>query len=493
MRARTTWLALISALVLATSAAGCAGPERTASTAAAVPIVSSGHVSLDRPRTLDPLLDTLQERTFRWFWDTAQPETGLVPDRWPSRSFSSVAAVGFGLTAYPVGVARGWVGRAEAAARTRRTLAFLYDAPQNDGPHATGTHGFFYHFLDMETGARFETVELSTVDTALLVAGALAAGQFFDGDAPDEVEVRRLAEALYARVEWTWAQPRPPLVALGWKPPGEPGGGFLPYDYGGYNETMLLYVLALGSPTHPIDAAAWPAYTATYTWGERYGQEHLGFAPLFGHQYSHTWIDFRGIRDAPMRAHGLDYAENSRRATLAQRAYATDNPDGWRGYGPDVWGLTASDGPLDTTITVAGAPREVHTYWARGVAPGETRDDGTLAPTAAASSVAFTPDESTAAVRAMRTRYGAGLWGTYGFFDAFNPTYDLPESRLQHGRMIAGLGWFDTDYLGIDQGPIVLMIENRRSELVWSLMRSHPAIRRGLTRAGFTGGWLDAP
>ena len=166
------------------------------------------------PRALDPFLDTLQERTFRWFWDTAHAGTGLVPDRWPSESFSSVAAVGFGLTAYPVGVERGWVSRAEAAARTRRTLAFLYDAPQGPGPGMTGYRGFFYHFLDMETGERFETVELSTIDTALLMAGALAAAQYFVGDAADEVELRRLAEALYARVDWTWAQPRPPLVSL---------------------------------------------------------------------------------------------------------------------------------------------------------------------------------------------------------------------------------------------------------------------------------------
>ena len=447
-------------------------------------------VSGEAPRALDPFLDTLQERTFRWFWDTAHPETGLVPDRWPTESFSSVAVVGFGLTAYPVGVERGWVSRADAAERTRRTLAFLYDAPQGTGARDTGHRGFFYHFLDMGTGERFGTVELSTIDTALLIAGALAAAQYFDGDADDEVELRRVAQALYERVDWTWAQPRPPLISLGWKPPGEPDAGFLPYDYGGYNETMLLYVLALGSPTHPVDPAAWPAYTASYDWGELYGQRHLGFAPLFGHQYSHTWIDFRGIQDAPMRERGSDYFENSRRATLAQRAYAIDNPNGWTGYGADVWGLTACDGPIDTTLALGGTLREVRTYWARGVAPGETLDDGTIAPTAAGGSVAFTPDESTAALKTMRARYGAGIWGEYGFLDAFNPSFDDTDAQLRHGQVIPGLGWFDTDYLGIDQGPIVLMIENHRSELIWDLMREHPAIRLGLERAGFSGGWL---
>ena len=452
------------------------------------PVASASGPSVE---PVDPFLDTLQERTFRWFWDTAHPETGLVPDRWPSPSFSSVAAVGFGLTAYAVGAERGWVSRAAAAARTRRTLQFLYDAPQGEAPDATGHRGFFYHFLDMETGRRWETVELSTIDTALLIAGALSAAQYFDGDAADERAVRRLAEALYARVEWTWAQPRPPLVSLGWRPPGEPEGGFLPYDYGGYNETMLLYVLALGSPTHPIDAAAWPAYTAGYRWGEMYGVRHLAFAPLFGHQYSHVWIDFRGIQDAPMRAEGLDYFENSRRATLAQRAYATDNPAGWTGYGPDVWGLTACDGPVDTVLVVGGTARPVRTYWARGVGPYEVSDDGTIAPTAAGGSVAFTPAESTAALKTIRQRYGAGVWGEYGFLDAFNPTFDFPDARLQHGRVVPGLGWFDTDYLGIDQGPIVTMIENHRSGLVWRLMRGDPAVRRGLARAGFSGGWLD--
>ncbi len=460
--------------------------------AAGCQTTAPARVATGEIRALDPFLDTLQERSFQWFWDTAHPQTGLVPDRWPTPSFSSVAAVGFGLTAYVVGAERGWVTRAEAAARTRRTLQFLYEAPQGEGPGMTGHRGFFYHFLDMETGRRFGRVELSTVDTALLVAGALVAAQYFDGAAPDEAETRRLADALYARVDWTWAQPRPPLISLGWRPAGEPDAGFLPYDYGGYNETMLLYLLALGSQTHPIDAAAWDAYTASYRWDTYYGYEHVGFAPLFGHQYSHVWVDFRGIQDRPMREYGIDYFENSRRATLAQQAYATDNPGGWTGYGPDVWGLTASDGPVDTTIVVNGTLREIHTYWARGAGPGEVRDDGTLAPTAAAGSLPFTPEASTAALKAMRSRYGRGLWGEYGFVDAFNPTFDFPEARLQHGRVVPGLGWFDTDYLGIDQGPIVAMIENHRSGLLWQLMRQHPAVERGLRRAGFTGGWLDA-
>jgi hypothetical protein len=434
-------------------------------------------------------LDSVQSRTFDWFWALSDARTGLTPDRWPTESFSSVAAIGFALTSYPVGVERGWVAREEAEARVLTTLRFFWHAPQGpDSTGITGYRGFFYHFLDMDTGHRWETVELSTIDTALLLAGVLACREYFDeSDDEGEVAIRAYADSIYQRVDWPWAQVRPPLVSMGWRPES----GFHDYDWRGYNEAMILYVLALGSPTHAVEPAAWDAWTETYRWGGFHGQEHLGFAPLFGHQYSHVWIDFRGIQDAYMRERGIDYFENSRRATLAQRAYAAANPEGWIGYGADVWGLTASDGPADTTLILAGRPRRFYSYAARGAGPDEIRDDGTIAPTAAGGSVAFAPEVAIPALIEMRRRFGASLFGEYGFLDAFNPTFTAADARLKHGQVVAGSGWFDTDYLGIDQGPILLMIENHRSGLVWELMKSSPYVVRGLCRAGFRGGWLE--
>ncbi|MGQ0539923.1 MAG: glucoamylase family protein [Gemmatimonadaceae bacterium] len=438
----------------------------------------------------DPFLDTLEQRTFRWFWETTNPANGLTPDRWPTRSFSSVAAVGFALTAYGIGVERGYVARAEAAERTLTTLRFFWEAPQGQQPGGiTGYRGFFYHFLDMQSGRRFQQVELSTIDTTLLLGGVLFCREYFDGSSATEAAIRAYADSLFRRVDWRWAQPRPPFVSMGW----HPERGFIEHDWRGFNEAMLLYVLALGSPTHPIDPAAWEAWTRTYVWGEFYGQAHVNFAPLFGHQYSHVWIDFRGIRDAYMRQRGIDYFENSRRATLAQRAYAAANPDGWRGYSENVWGLTASDGPNDTTVTIDGRERKFFSYRARGAAATEVVDDGTLVPTAAGGSVPFAPEIAVPALRAMRAAYGDDLFGQYGFVDAFNPTFRVPVQPgrgLKHGRVVAEKGWFDTDYLGIDQGPIIAMIENYRSGLVWERMKRSPYIIQGLCRAGFRGGWL---
>jgi hypothetical protein len=431
-------------------------------------------------------LDDVQQRTFRYFWETANPANGLVPDRWPTPSFSSVAAVGFGLTAYIVGVERGWITRAQARDRVLATLRFFWNAPQADRPtETTGFRGFFYHFLDMETGHRFQQVELSTIDTGLLLMGVLAVLQYFAGSDAAESEIRALAESLYRRVDWTWASARPPAISMGWRPES----GFISHDYEGYNEAMFLYLLALGSPTHAIPPESWQEFTSTYQWAEVYGQPHVNFAPLFGHQYSHIWIDFRGIRDAYMHARGVDYFENSRRATLAQRAYAVHNPNGWRGYGPDIWGLTASDGPGDLRANIGGRERQFRGYWARGVAAGDTRDDGTIAPTAAGGSMPFAPDIVLSALRAMRDGTGGNLYGQYGFKDAFNLTLD-EAGVAQRGTTVPGVGWFDVDYLGIDQGPILLMIENHRTGLIWRLMRENPHVVRGLCRAGFSGGWL---
>ena len=437
-----------------------------------------------------PVVADLERRTFDYFWELGRDDNGLVPDRWPSKSFASIAAVGFGLTSYGVGVERGWIRRDQAIDRTLATLRFFANAPQGDAPEGMSGHrGFFYHFLKMDTGARDARCELSTVDTTLLLGGALFAQSYFDRDDPREAEIRALAEKIYRRVEWDWAVARPPLISMGW----HPESGMIEHDWRGYNEALLVYILALASPTHPVGKDAYEAWTSTYdeTWGTFQGQEHLGFAPLFGHQYSHVWLDLRGIQDAYMRGKGIDYFENSRRAVLSQRAYAIANPMGWEGYDANVWGLTASDGPIDATLDYKGQPRIYKTYTARGAGIRHIFDDGTIVPTAAAASMPFAPEVVVPAIEAMHARYGRWIYRQYGFVDAFNPSfhYDVP---LNHGKVHAGMGWVDEDYIGIDQGPIVLMIENHRSGLVWEVMRRNPHIRRGLERAGFSGGWLDA-
>src|SRR6266550_2216432 len=408
-------------------------------------------------------LDTLEERTFHYFWDLTNTLNGLTPDRAPSPSFSSIAAVGFALTAYPIGVERSYITRAQAAQRTLATLRFFWTAPQDSAlSGSTGYHGFFYHFLDMSTGSRFQNVELSTIDTSLLLAGILLCQSYFDGTDPVETEIRGLADSIYYRVDWN-----------------------------GYNEAMILYVLALGSPTHAVDATAWSKWVSGYQWGTFRGQSYVQFGPLFGHEYSHVWIDFRAIQDSFMRGRGIDYFENSRRATYAHRAYAAANPMGWTGYSSQMWGLTASDGPANTTLMLNGSMRQFHTYWARGVSLFESNDDGTLAPTAAGGAVAFTPEIAIPALLAMRETYGSHLFSTYGFRDAFNPTFNAAGVAVERGTVDPTLGWFDVDYLGIDQGPIIAMIENYRTGLIWRLMRGNPHIVRGLCRAGFTGGWLQ--
>lgn len=430
-------------------------------------------------------LDTLEERTFDFFWERSDSATGMTPDRWPTKSFVSVAAVGFALTAYPIGVERGYVTRADAARRVTDTLRFFWSAPQDSaGPATTGYRGFFYHFLDPETGYRFEKVELSTIDTALFLAGALFCQSYFDR--PEEAEIRELADRLYKRVDWNWFVVRPPVISLGWSPEE----GHLPYDWRGYSEAMILQILALGSPTHPLDGKTWDGWVEGYKWNTFAGYEGVQFSPLFGHQFSHIWIDFRGIRDSYMQERGIDYFENSRRATYAQRAYAITNPHAFSEYGENMWGLSACDGPLDRVLQLGGRKIEFHTYWGRGASAQEVLDDGTICPEASAGSIAFAPEIVIPALLAMRERYGAPLFSTYGFIDAFNPTLNI-EIDTHHGKVVPGVAWFDTDYLGIDEGPIVAMLENYRSELVWRVMKKNPYIRHGLQVAGFHGGWLE--
>ncbi len=442
-----------------------------------------------RGRSLPGWFDDLERRTFDYFWALASRKNGLVPDRWPSPSFASIAAVGFALTLYPVGVERGWITRAAARDLTLTTLRFFDSAPQGDAPTGMSGHkGFFYHFLDMETGTRFRETELSSVDTTLLFLGILFAGSWYDRADAGEAEIRRLAARITNRADWPWFVNAGGTVSMGW----HPERGFIEASWKGYNEGMMVYVLGLGTGGKALADGAWDAWTRTYPefWRGQGATRRLAFAPLFGHQYSQMWIDFRGIRDATMRQAGFDYFENSRRETYANRAYCIANPMGWEGYGRDLWGLTACDGPADTTRTFRGRQATFFSYAARGpVGEPDGRDDGTIAPTAALGSLAFAPEIAVPAAAAMRRV--PGLYGRYGFRDSFNPSFRYPDVASASGTVSAKDGWVARDWLGIDQGAIGGAIANHRNDFIWQVMRRSPVIRRGLTRAGFTGGWLN--
>jgi hypothetical protein len=440
----------------------------------------------------DELVALIERRAFDFFWETTDPATGLVLDRWPTPSFSSIAAVGFGLTAYVVGAERGYVTREQARARVLTTVRTFRDAPQ--GPAAAGVaghKGFFYHFLDARTGLRFAQTELSPVDTALLLAGMLHAQAYFDGTDAEETELRAGVEQIYAAVDWTWFQIRGAAIALAWTPEA----GYSTHDWTGYTEASLIYLLALGSPTHPPAGDAWGAWTGTYEtspvsgWVTEYGQTYLRFPPLFGHQFTQCWLDLRGVTDAYMKAKGIDYFENSRRATYAQRGYAIANPEGWAGYGKDQWGVTACDGPADVFRSFGGRTRKFMSYAGRGMGGASTYDDGTIAPYGAGASLPFAPEIALPALSAMYTRFGRLVLGKYGFL-AFNQSFTFSDVQVVHGRVVPGFGWVNSDFLGIELGPLLAMTANHRGELVWSRMKKHPAVKLGLQRAGFTGGWL---
>jgi len=436
------------------------------------------------------LFADLEYRTFRFFWDCADADTGLMPDRWPSPSPCSIAAVGFALTAWPLGVERGWVTRAQARRRCLRVLRFLAQLPMGAAPHGVAGHkGFFYHFLDMKTGLRVGNCELSSVDTALFHMGALFAAGWFAGPHGEEVELRQLAQDLVDRAQWPWFQQRGTLISMGW----HPDSGFIERGWDGYNEGKLVYLLALGSARHPVPAQSWTdSWCASYDrfWRGAGETRRLAFAPLFGHQYSETWVDFRGIRDAAMARAGFDYFENSRRAVIANRHWCVTNPLGWDGYGETIWGLTACDGPGQ--FPAHGGRDHYAGYSARGPADEpDGFDDGTIAPTAAIASMPFAPELCIPATIALRRRDDPRLYDRYGFRDAFNPGFRDSTARVEAGHVDARLGWVAGDWLGIDQGPILAMLANWRNGAVWRVMRRSPVIRRGLQRAGFSGGWLD--
>jgi len=427
-------------------------------------------------QTESRMIDAIQRGAFGYFLHETNDANGLVRDKtcagWPA----SIAAVGLALTAYPVGVERGFVTRTEAAERTLTTLRFFWRSKQGSEPDATGYKGFYYHFLDMQTGSRAWQCELSTVDSALLLGGMLTAAAYFDGKAPAEQEIRDLADRLYARVDWRWAQNGGATVTHGWKPES----GFLRYRWEGYDEALLLYVLGLGSPTHPLPAESYRVWASTYEWKSVYDTQFLYAGPLFTHQLSHIWIDFRGIQDAFMREHGSDYFENSRRATLVQQQYGIRNPGGYAHYGELCWGITASDGPGEITRKIDGIERQFFDYLARAVPDGP--DDGTIAPWGVVASLPFAPEIVLPTI-ADFTRYQRAGDHRYGFKATFNPTFPDPGGLPN--------GWVSPWHFGINEGPIVTMIENYKSGLVWQLMRACRYLAAGLRVAGFTGGWLS--
>lgn len=423
----------------------------------------------------DLFAEDLKERTFTYFWEVVDSTTWQTDDRYPTKNFTSIASTGFALPVYIIGIENEYITREQGTDRVLNVLSWLWDAPTGDEAEGvSGYRGFYYHFLNYETGTRFKDVELSTIDTALLMAGVLTVQSYFDDEDPEEQRIRALADSLYQRVEWDWAMNGNSTMSMGWRPER----GFIESQWRGYNEAMILLILALGSPDHPIPDHSWDVWTSTYEWADFYGYEHVNFGPLFGHQYSQMFVDFRGIQDEYMREKGIDYFENSRRATLSNRAYCIDNPGGFEGYGENIWGLTASDGPANETREVGAKSVRFRTYHARGAAEGYIEDDGTIVPTAAGGSIPFAPEKTLQALYTMKQKFGDQLYSEYGFRDAFNLTY-------QDG------GWFNPDYIGIDQGPIIIQLENLQTELIWNVLKENKYIRNGLEKAGFKGGWLE--
>jgi hypothetical protein len=421
-------------------------------------------------------LEDLQRDTFNWFWQKAHSSTGLTPDRSrdasTDNSLISVAAVGFGLTAYGIGSERGYVTREQAANRVDHVLNGLLQGKMGRETQGNiGYRGWYYHFINANTLSRDWNSELSSIDTALLLMGVVFVRNYFDDlDSSREIDIRAKADSILERVQWPFMRnPNNNGVSAGWFPES----GFIDWEYQGYNEAMLLYILGLGAETNPLPTLSWTFWKFGYRTGTtpHFGANFVRFGPLFGHHYPQAWIDFAGLRSPeltnPALGEPYDYFENTRRATYANRAYCAANPLSWPNYGENEWGLTACDGPPGFGF---------NGYFARAASDLNPLDDGTIAPTAAGASLVYAPEIVLPALQHMKATHGSQLYGTYGFRDAYNDS----------------VNWYDTDYIGIDQGPILMAIENFRSRMVWLTMRKDPIIQRGLQRAGFTGGWLDS-
>jgi hypothetical protein len=388
--------------------------------------------------TDEQLLDEIQRAAFNFFWNEASPNTGQVKDRAlangnDSRTMSSIAATGFGLTSLCIGDRRGYGKSPEILERVRRTLRFL----ANDLPNE---HGFFFHFIHMETGQRWEKCELSSIDTSLLLCGVLTARQYFS-----DLEIKDLAKKIYERVDWPWMLNGGPTFSMGWTPES----GFLSARWEHFCELMMIYLLAIGSPTHPVPPSSWNAWTRPRI--QYQGIEYIsGNDPIFTHQYSHAWFDFRNKRDAY-----ADYFENSVKATRAHKLFCLSLRGRFPDYGESLWGISASD--------------YAQGYTAWGGPPPQGPIDGSIVPCATGGSLPFLFDDCIRVLRNLRGRYRDKVWTKHGFVDAFNPL----------------TGWYDADVLGIDLGITMLMAENRRTGFVWEQFMKNPEAVRGMELAGF--------
>jgi hypothetical protein len=419
------------------------------------------------------LTDRLQRGAFDYVCRYTNPANGLVADTSRPGSPCSIAVVGFALSCHVVAAARGWRSRASAAQTVLNTLQFLWNSEQGSAPDTTGHKGFYYHFLDMASGRRVWDCELSLIDSALLIAGVLCVGQYFDRDNRAERLIRALADSLYRRVDWAWAQNGSPALTQGW----HPDYGFLHYGWEGYNEALIIYILGLGSPSAPLSPGSFEYWTLTYQWERLLGQDVLYSGPLFTHLFPHAWIDLRGIRDAFMREKRSDYFQNTCRSVALHREYCERNPHQATGYGRDIWGISAGDGPTEHGSREFAKDHRHFGYMARGAPFGP--DDGTLCPWAMLATLPFTPEAALSGTRTLLKRYPQ-VCSEDRFASGFNPTENAADG-----------GWLSQGWYGLDQGLLVMMIENARTGLIWSLLRGSPDIRRGLKRAGFRGGWLS--
>ena len=422
----------------------------------------------------EDLLDRLQADAFRYFAENADSRNGLIADSTKPGSAASIAATGFALSCYPLAVERGWLSRTQAVDITRRTLEFFIESRQSPDPTATGHKGFYYHFLDMKSGERALECELSTIDSALLLAGVLVASEYFDHKGAEERTIRSLGKDLLARADWAWTLDENGEINQSWTP----DKGFHQADWEGYTEALIMYVLAAASTLHPLSPEVYERDAKGYEWHHNAGLDWIHAAPLFIHLFPQAWIDLRGLHDNHVGKHAdIDYFENSRRAITVQRAYAQLNPFNYVGYGQDIWGLSACAGPDEEREKRNGQKQQFMGYAARGVTAGP--DDGTLVPWAAAACLAHAPEAAMAGVRAMLDIYPRALRDGQ-FVGAINPS--LPGQGPE--------GWVAPACFGIDQGLVVMMIENARTGLVWELTRNSAVVRKGLKKLGFGGGWL---
>jgi len=431
---------------------------------------SNGKV--DYPLTADneAMLDSIQHKTLLFFLNEHHPDWGIVKDRAAEWAPASIASTGFGIPSFAVGVERNWMTREQAAQITLNILDFLAGSVQSADTSAAGYKGFYYHFLRLNTGTRAWRCELSTVDTGLLMMGIIFARNYYNLDNDIENRIRSQAAFILDRIDWNFmvmpdTGKYANTISMAWTP----DHGLHNMGWSGYNEALFLYILAAGSGMEDAEAS-YNSWLSTYKWQTPYeGLSHAAFPPLFGHQFSQSFIDFRGIADGYMKEKGIDYFENSRRATYVQRQYAQDNPHGWVGYDSLCWGVTASDGPGDKYNF---DDKKFLGYAGRGTSGPDYNyfDDGTIAPYGPLSSLPFAPEIVLPTIKSINERYGEKIWGRYGYYDSFNPTAQ----------------WVDNDFVGIDQGPMMIMIENFRTGLVWNFVMKDPIIQKGLNRLGFT-------